>query len=155
MARSILAAMPVALPVFVMALALLLSAPPCLGAAAAAGSAKGTTTSGTAAGRQATVQQHQLSTPRVLLPAVSAALETIRYNLSASGGCYLWASRRPDVVQVHSHAGEQAGRRKACWSWRDATRGSVVMEDAERRTQESEAQGPCTDRRNTRWENAM
>ena len=64
---------------------------------------------GAAAAKKATVQQHHLSTPRLLLPAVSSALESIRYNLSASGGCYVWESRRPDVVRVHSHAGAARG----------------------------------------------
>jgi hypothetical protein len=43
---------------------------------------------------------YTLSAPRLLLPAVSPALERIRFNLSASAGCYGWKSQRTDAVRM-------------------------------------------------------
>ncbi|EDQ87718.1 uncharacterized protein MONBRDRAFT_33280 [Monosiga brevicollis MX1] len=56
---------------------------------------------------QAAGVSEQLSDPRLLLPLSEAALP-IRYNLTASNGCYAWSSMRPDLIQVTGEEGECA-----------------------------------------------
>jgi hypothetical protein len=50
--------------------------------------------------------EYHLSHPRLLLPILPPTQKPFEYNLTASGGCFEWSSRRPDLVAVRAITGE-------------------------------------------------